>query len=171
MGQHMNKIGKKRCKTASGYTSTATIYEAKNCKGCPLKCLCSNAKGNRRVEVNHNLNRHKQKARELLTCEEGIYHRSQRAIEPESVFGQTKSNKHYNRFRHFNKDKVLMDFAIFAIAFNLGKLHLKGLADKEILCFLEKYGQKGDIILFFIKIEINSKSFSSINNNNQKIAA
>jgi trehalose-phosphatase len=131
MGQHMNKIGKKRCKTDSGYTSTATIYEAKNCKGCPLKCLCSNAKGNRRVEVNHNLNRHKQKARELLTCEEGIYHRSKRAIEPESVFGQTKSNKHYNRFRHFNKDKVLMDFAIFAIAFNLGKLHLKGLADKK----------------------------------------
>ena len=171
MGQHMNKIGKKRSKTASGYTSTATIYEAKNCKGCPLKCLCSNAKGNRRVEVNHNLNRHKQKARELLTCEEGIYHRSQRPIEPESVFGQTKSNKHYNRFRHFNKDKVLMDFAIFAIAFNLGKLHLKGLADKEILYFFDKYGQKGDIILFFIKIEINSKSFSSINNNNQKIAA
>jgi hypothetical protein len=48
---------------------------------------------------------------------------------------------------------------------------LKGLADKEILYFLEKYGHKGDIILFFIKIEINSKSFSSINNNNQKIAA
>ncbi len=112
MGQHMNKVGKKRSKTASGYTSTTTIYEAKNCKGCPLKCLCSNAKGNRRVEVNHNLNRHKQKARELLTCEEGIYHRSQRPIEPESVFGQIKSNKHYNRFRHFNKDKVLMDFAI-----------------------------------------------------------
>ena len=64
-----------------------------------------------------------------------------------------------------------MDFAIFAIAFNLGKLHLKGLADKEILDFFDKYGQKGDIILFFIKIEINYKSFSSINNNNQKIAA
>ena len=115
MGQHMNKIGKKRSKTASGYTSTATIYEAKNCKGCPLKCLCSNAKGNRRVEVNHNLNRHKQKVRELLTSEEGIYHRSQRPIEPESVFDQTKSNKHYNRFRHFNKDKLFLQaLAIFA---------------------------------------------------------
>lgn len=171
MGQHMNKVGKKRSKTASGYTSTATIYEAKNCKGCPLKCLCSNAKGNRRVEVNHNLNRHKQKVRELLTSEEGIYHRSQRPIEPESVFGQTKSNKRYNRFRHFNKDKVLMDFAIFAIAFNLGKLHLKGLVNKEILYFFEKYGQKGDVILFFVKIDINSINFSSINNYNQNIAA
>ena len=171
MGQHMDKVGKKRNKTASGYKSTSTLYEAKNCNGCPLKCLCTNAKGNRRIEVNHNLNRHKQRIRELLSSEEGIYHRSQRPIEPESVFGQTKSNKHYNRFRHFKKDKVLMDFAIFAIAFNIGKLHLKGLADKEILYFLEKYGQKGDIILFFIKIEINSKSFSSVNNYNQKTAA
>src|SRR5574344_770148 len=171
MGQHMNKIGKKRSKTASGYTSTATIYEAKNCKGCPLKCLCSNAKGNRRIEVNHNLNRHKQRIRELLTSEEGIYHRSQRPIEPESVFGQTKSNKHYNRFRHFKKDKVLMDFAIFAIAFNLGKLHLKGLVNKEIMYFFEKYGQKGDVILFFVKININSINFCSINNNKEKITA
>lgn len=36
------------------------------------------------------------------------------------------ANKHYNRFRHFDKDKVMMDFAIFAIAFNMGKMHLKG---------------------------------------------
>jgi hypothetical protein len=38
------------------------------------------------------------------------------------VFGQIKANKQYNRFRHSGKDKVKMDFAIFAIAFNLGKL-------------------------------------------------
>ncbi len=171
MGQHMNKVGKKRNKTASGYKSTSTLYEAKNCSGCPLKSLCTNAKGNRRIEVNHNLNRHKQRIRELLTSEEGVYHRSQRPIEPESVFGQMKSNKHYNRFRHFKKDKVLMDFAIFAIAFNIGKLHLKGLNNKEIWAFLGKYGQKGCVILFLVKIGVNFKSFSSVNNYNQKTAA
>lgn len=171
MGQHMDKVGKKRNKTASGYTSTSTLYEAKNCNGCPLKCLCTNAKGNRRIEVNHNLNRHKQRIRELLTSEEGIYHRSQRPIEPESVFGQTKSNKHYNRFRHFKKDKVLMDFAIFAIAFNIGKLHLKGVDNKGIWAFLEKYDQKSGVILFLVKIGINLNSFSSVNNYNQKTAA
>jgi hypothetical protein len=64
-----------------------------------------------------------------------------------------------------------MDFAIFAIAFNIGKLHLKGLENKEILCFLEKYGRKGDIILFFIKIKINYESLSSKNNYDQKRAA
>ena len=163
MGQHMDKVGKKRNKTASGYKSTSTLYEAKNCNGCPLKCLCTNAKGNRRIEVNHNLNRHKQRIRELLSSEEGIYHRSQRPIEPESVFGQTKSNKHYNRFRHFKKDKVLMDFAIFAIAFNIGKLHLKGLDNKGIWTILGKYDQKGGVILFLVKIGVNFKNFSSVN--------
>ena len=168
MGQHMDKVGKKRNKTASGYKSTSTLYEAKNCNGCPLKCLCTNAKGNRRIEVNHNLNRHKQRIRELLSSEEGIYHRSQRPIEPESVFGQTKSNKHYNRFRHFKKDKVLMDFAIFAIAFNIGKLHLKGLDNKGIWTILGKYDQKGGVILFLVKIGVKFKNFSSVNNYNQK---
>jgi hypothetical protein len=123
------------------------------------------------VEVNHNLHRHKRKVRELLTSEEGIYHRSQRPIEPESVFGQTKSNKHYNRFRHFKKDKVLMDFAIFAIAFNIGKLHLKGLDNKGIWAILGKYDQKGGVILFLVKIGVNFKNLSSLNNYNQKTAA
>ncbi len=125
MGQHMEKIGTKKRESDNGYITTLSIYEAKNCKNCPLKSRCHNAKGNRRIEVNHNLNRHKQKVRELLNSEEGRLHRKRRAIEPESVFGQTKANKYYNRFRHFGKDKVMMDFAIFAIAFNLGKLFKK----------------------------------------------
>jgi len=112
MGQHMDKVGKKKNKTASGYTSTSTLYEAKNCNGCPLKCLCTKAKGNRRIEVNHNL-----------------------------------------------------------IAFNIGKLHLKGLDNKGIWAFLGKYDQKGDVILFLVKIGVNFKSFSSVNNYNQKTAA
>ena len=33
-----------------------------------------------------------------------------------------KSNMAYRRFRHFGKDKVTMDFAFFAIAFNIKKM-------------------------------------------------
>ena len=80
------------------------------------------ARGNRIIEVNHQLQHYKQKARKLLTSEEGIKHRGRRCIEPEAVFGQTKYNKAYKRFRHFGKDKVNMDFAFFAIAFNIGKM-------------------------------------------------
>lgn len=46
-------------------------------------------------------------------------------IEPEAVFGQMKQDKHYKRFRHFGKDKVTMDFAFFAIAFNIKKMAAK----------------------------------------------
>ena len=52
-----------------------------------------------------------------------MFHRSKRPVEPEAVFGQIKANKQYDRFRHFKEDKIKMDFAIFAIAFNIGKLH------------------------------------------------
>ena len=44
---------------------------------------------------------------------------------PEAVFGQMKNNMNYKRFRHFGKDKVFMDFAFFAIAFNIKKICAK----------------------------------------------
>lgn len=126
IGQHMEKVGNTTRKSDSGFVSHLSVYMAKNCNGCPLRGLCHTAKAERRIEVNHNLNRHREKARQLLTSEEGLLYRSRRPIEPEAVFGQSKSNKGYNRFRHFDEDspeKVMMDFAIFAVAFNLLKLH------------------------------------------------
>lgn len=123
MGQHMTRIGTSHSKTASGYRSENARYQAQNCKGCPLRCMCYKAKGARRIiEVNHRFNEYKRKARELLTSDEGLKHRGRRCIEPEAVFGQMKFNMAYRRFRHFGKDKVKMDFAFFAIAFNLKKM-------------------------------------------------
>ena len=135
MGQHMTRMGTSHSKTASGYRSESARYRAQNCKGCPLRCLCYKARGDRRViEVNHRLNGYKRKARELLTSEEGLRHRGRRCIEPEAVFGQMKFDMAYRRFRHFGKDKVTMDFAFFAIAFNIKKLCSK----------MAKQGQNGE---------------------------
>lgn len=123
MGQHMTRVGTSHSRTASGYLSENACYRAQNCKGCPLRCLCYKAKGDRRIiEVNHRLNEYKRKARQLLTSEEGLRHRGRRCIEPEAVFGQMKFDMAYRRFRHFGKDKVTMDFAFFAIAFNIKKM-------------------------------------------------
>ena len=162
MGQHMKKVGNATPKSASGYESHLSVYQAKKCTGCPLRCLCHSAQGNRRIEVNHNLNRHKQKARERLTSEEGLMHRSHRPIEPEAVFGQSKANKGYNRFRHFDENepqKVMMDFAIFALAFNVLKLHRKskntGINPPEphksvaFLCFLALFPTKTHKVVCF----------------------
>lgn len=112
----------------NGYQSLLKIYEAQDCEGCPLHSQCmKKEKGNRRISVNHQLREYKRKARERLTSEEGLKHRSKRSIEPEAVFGQMKYDMHYKRFRHFGKDKVTMDFAFFAIAFNIKKLAYKQL--------------------------------------------
>lgn len=123
MGQHMTRIGTATTQTASGYTSEIVQYQAQNCKGCPLRGQCYKAQSDRRtIEVNHRLNAYKRQARERLTSEEGVKHRGQRCIEPEAVFGQMKYDMAYRRFRHFGKDKVTMDFAFFAIAFNIKKM-------------------------------------------------
>ena len=122
MGQHMERIGTGIDHTASGYKTESARYRAKNCEGCPLRGSCSKAKGNRVIEVNHRLKEYKRKATMRLTSKEGIRHRGRRCIEPEAVFGQMKADYGYKRFRHFGKDKVEMDFAFFAIAFNLKKM-------------------------------------------------
>ena len=125
MGQHMNRIGTKRDKTASGYVTQSARYKAQRCEGCPLRGSCFKARGNRIIEVNHRLNEYKKQARERLTSEEGIKHRGRRCIEPEAVFGQMKYNMAYRRFRHVGKEKVTMDFAFFVIAFNIKKMCAK----------------------------------------------
>lgn len=123
MGQHMDRIGTRHIRTGSGYISENARYRAQRCEGCPLRCLCYKAQGNRRtIEVNHRLRKYKAKASGLLTSEEGLKHRGRRCIEPEAVFGQMKHAMAYKRFRHFGKDKVTMDFAFFAIAFNIKKM-------------------------------------------------
>ena len=76
----------------------------------------------RTVKTNHRLIEYKQQARDRLTSEKGLKHRSNRPIEPEAVFGQMKHDMQYKRFRHFGKDKVTMDFAFFATALNIKKM-------------------------------------------------
>lgn len=122
MGQHMTHIYNTRRESASGFISNISVYQAKRCDGCPLRSGCHKSKTNRQIQVNHKLREYKRKAQELLTSEEGLEKRSKRPIEPEAVFGQMKFDKSYYRFRHTGKDKIKMDFAIFAIAFNIGKM-------------------------------------------------
>lgn len=139
MGQKMRRIGTRHTGTGSGYVSESARYRAVRCEGCPLRCLCFKGKGNRTIEMNHRLRKYRQKARELLCCEEGLRHRGRRCIEPEAVFGQIKYNMDYRRFRHFGKDKVLMDFSFLAIAFNIKKMCAK----------MNKWGIKGLIEHFY----------------------
>lgn len=121
MGQRMEHIGKGKRVSKNGYEAEVDYYEARRCEGCPLRGMCHKAKGNRLIEVNHNLNRHKAQARENLMSERGLYHRSKRPIEVEAVFGQMKSNNKFTRFTLRGLDKVDIEFGLMALAHNLRK--------------------------------------------------
>lgn len=160
MGQKMQRVATKFSRTESGYAIRTDCYRAIRCEGCPLRCLCFNAKGNRTIERNHRLSEYKRKARELLCSEEGVRHRGQRCIEPEAVFGQMKYNMGYKRFRHFGTENVFMDFSFFAIAFNIKKMCKKLL--KDGLKGMTSLFYSLIIILFSIRKQTNCGSLQNI---------
>ena len=121
MGQAMINIGTTIKTTSTSYQQTIVKYQAKNCGGCPLRGVCHNAKGNRTIEVNHNLNRLKKQTEELLLSEEGIRHRKKRPWDVEPVFGNIKNNHHFKRFMLRGKEKVSIETGLLALAHNLRK--------------------------------------------------
>ncbi|HFK5586724.1 TPA: IS1182 family transposase [Elizabethkingia anophelis] len=133
MGQRMENAGTAKRTSNNGYQSQITYYLAKNCNNCSLRGRCHSAKGNRRIEVNHRLNELKERARNLLTAEQGLKHRSKRPVEVEAVFGQLKSNNKFNRFSFKGLDKVELEFLLMAIGHNFRKMATKGATSKKIV--------------------------------------
>lgn len=122
MGQKMKFIRQEKRYTASGYQQTVSVYRASRCEGCPLRGQCHKSKRDRQIEVNHTLDDYKARARELLTSEHGLKHRSNRPIEPEAVFGQIKECGRFRRLRLKGLTGAKIDFGLKALAHNLRKL-------------------------------------------------
>lgn len=125
MGQKMRNIGQQKRVSENGYESQITLYQAERCEGCPLRGQCHQAKTDRIISVNHRLNELKKQAKTLLMSEKGIEHRKKRPIEVEAVFGQMKSNNHFNRFTFKGLEKVELEFLLMAMGHNLRKLTAK----------------------------------------------
>jgi hypothetical protein len=121
MGQHMKNTGTVIKTTSNGFKQTISRYRAINCERCPLRGACFKTTGNRIIEVNHNLNRLKQKADDLLLSEQGIIHRKKRPCDVEPVFGNIKNNHHFKRFMLRGIEKVTVETGLLALAHNLRK--------------------------------------------------
>lgn len=121
MGQKMHKTHESTKTTQAGYIQQLSHYQAQNCEGCPLRGVCFKAKGNRSIERNHNLERHKEKIRELLTSQTGIQKRKQRSADVEPVFAQMKHNNNFRRFSLKGIQKTELEFGLMALAHNLRK--------------------------------------------------
>jgi transposase len=121
MGQQMSYIGDGKRKTSTGFEQTSKRYQAKNCSNCPLNGACHKSQGNRIIEVNENLKRHKEVAFKLLNSEKGIEKRKQRCHDVEPVFGNIKQNHGFRRFMLRGKEKVAIEWGLIAIAQNIRK--------------------------------------------------
>lgn len=121
MGQRMDKVSEKKQTTKSGYDQTSSIYQARNCRGCPLRGMCHKSKHNRKIDRNHNLERHKEIMQQRLTSPEGEERRRRRAADVEPIFGHIKANRNFKRFTHKGIKKAEMEFGLHALAHNLRK--------------------------------------------------
>lgn len=121
MGQKLENIGQYQRETKTGYTQTIHRYQAQNCQGCPLRAMCHKAQGNRVIERNYNLLRHKKKAKERLLTATGIAKRKQRCWDVEAVFGNIKQNMNFKRFMLRGIDKINVEMGLVALAHNLKK--------------------------------------------------
>lgn len=124
MGQKMQRLDTIHRKTKTGFIQEIARYQAQNCQGCPLRCLCHKSKVNRIIQRNYNLLRLKKKAKALLLSEQGINKRKQRPWDVEAVFGNIKQNMNFKRFFLRGLEKVTTEIGLIAMAHNLKKLSL-----------------------------------------------
>ena len=150
MGQRMENIGTGKRISSNGYGSQVVYYQAKRCEGCPLRGLCFQAKGNRKIEVNHRLKELKSEARKLLNSEKGLEHRSKRPIEVEAVFGQLKSNNKFSRFTFKGLEKVELEFLLMALGHNFRKMVAVSASGRKTVFKTTIFGSN---IVIFVQIK------------------
>ena len=132
MGRHMTHFYDMTSKSELGYVSVISVYRTKSCEGCPLRGMCYKGKASyREIDVNHQADEYKAEAKRLLTSERGLYHRSNRPIEPEAVFGDIKQNHGFKRFKLKSSRKVKVEFGLVATAHNIRKYIAIGCAERS----------------------------------------
>ena len=120
-GQEMKWIGTREHITENGYHQKYLKYQADKCEDCKVRLKCNKNPGNRILEINHQLNKYKTKANEMLNSQSGLYHRSKRPVDVEPVFGNIKYNKGFKRFNLRGISKVEIETGLLAIAHNIKK--------------------------------------------------
>ncbi|TWI99943.1 transposase, IS4 family [Mucilaginibacter frigoritolerans] len=121
MGQRMAHMGDGQRITSSGYVQLISRYQAQNCNNCPMRGVCHQIPGNRIVEVNHSLRKHKQAAKERLNTEQGIKYRKRGPADVEPVFANLKHNHGFRRFLLKGMSKTEVEIGLLSIAHNLRK--------------------------------------------------
>lgn len=124
MGQHMLHIGQTTDRTRTGYIRTVNIYQARNCKNCPLRSQCfKSQEAHRTIKVSHKARQYRQQAKQRLGTLKGKRKKIQRNVDVEAVFGHIKQDRHFRRFMLRGLAGVNVEMGLLAIANNFTKWH------------------------------------------------
>jgi transcription elongation factor Elf1 len=169
IGQKMRLVRKETKKSSQGYPYEVHIYQATNCSNCTLRGACHKQEGNREIDVNKRLIRHKQKVRENLTSEQGIELRKRRCPEVEQTFGQLKSNKGFKRFLLRGLPKVTVELGLLSISHNMQKMCALIIGNGRSFVFDVFFGFKNAFIAFLKQVKTKIHPTGIPTHSNQKI--
>ena len=126
----------KKCRiyAACGVSQTPkSIYQCKECKGCPYKTDCikgNNCKTpmeerNKVLSVAKTFLKYREEDLNRILSDEGILLRTNRSIQAEGSFGELKQNMQFRRYLSRGTSNVLAESVLLAMAKNINKLHNK----------------------------------------------
>lgn len=126
-GRILRKTGE-RSQTKHGIEQTTSFYRCDSCQGCRLQneCLKGGKVQPREVSLNERWWREvKPRLDHRLDTDVGRQKLRTRSLQIEPCFAHIKWDGNYKRFRHFGRERCLMDLNIKAIAVNLKKYAAK----------------------------------------------
>ena len=121
-------LRKERTELQNGQFVTTAWYRCEDCKGCPLREKCCQAKDPeqpKELRVNKTLQELRKASQENITSERGINLRLCRSVQVEGAFGLLKTDFGFRRFLTRGKVNVRTELYLLSLGFNLKKLWMK----------------------------------------------
>ena len=133
-GKKLTAVSTFTRKSETGYKQEVTVYECRDCKGCPVKEKCIRQKKTdkkpleervKRLNVSKYFTEQRKRMEEKISTEEGILLRLNRSIQAEGVFAMIKEDMNFRRFMTRGKKNVTVEWHLVSMAYNILKLHHK----------------------------------------------
>ena len=112
----------------NGHFVTTAHYRCENCKDCPRRSECCQAKDPdkpKEITLKKTFQEKRAQSQANITTEHGIYLRMCRSIQVEGAFALLKTDFGFRRFLTRGKKNVRTELFFLAMAFNLKKLWMK----------------------------------------------
>ena len=131
-GKKLYATSVEKKKSSTGYPTETTIYECRECSGCPLKEKCIKSKSkeplserSKRLNVSKYFQEQRSRMEEKINSEEGKLLRINRSIQSEGVFAYVKEDLLFRRFMMRGNRNVAVEWMLLSFAYNILKLHSK----------------------------------------------